>query len=69
MRILEYVYMKGVRASDLGIDRTYFYKLRAGKYPVTDQVLEKVLGFSVRRSSGGSLPLECWMPSRARVRL
>jgi len=44
-RILEYAYMKGVRASDLGIDRTYFYKLRAGKYPVTDQVLERALGF------------------------
>ena len=42
-RLFDYVLRKGVSHRDLGIDYTYFHRVKTGKYRVTDNVLLKIL--------------------------
>ena len=42
-RLLQLVLAKGITYRELGLDRTYFYRIRTGKYRITDNVLRRLL--------------------------
>jgi len=46
LKLLRYVIeVKGVKPSDLGYDKTYIYRVKHGKVPVSDELLRKLLKF------------------------
>jgi hypothetical protein len=42
-RIFEYLWERGVRSSDLGVDPTYVNKIRNRKVRISDKLLEKLI--------------------------
>jgi hypothetical protein len=42
-RIFDYLWSRGVRASDLGIDSTYANKVRNRRIRISDALLEKII--------------------------